>query len=278
MSRNFLLIYTGREGSSGIVNLLSQHPNVVVPLFEGLDPYNEDVSKEGFDVVRELDSIFDTGMFSGTPAKPGEIAYKSIDDVDPNQVSVGFKWRFWGNRDQVADVLKKHNVIVFFLFRRDFLELVSSIHLTQQLNSEQGNPVANWHPQFEFRTADKTKKDELRKKLESTTVRVAPKGFCVTMLRRSKEARRLRMFADFLNSRGVETSTLHYEEFQKDNLGFINTVLAQIDQPPLADAHSSFQKPTQKPAHERLTGLSLWKRTGVLPLFQSIYRSAVAKR
>lgn len=278
MARNFLIIYTAREGSSGIVNLLSQHPNVVVPVFEGLDPYSMAQTSPDAHIVPELDKVFSSGAFDGPRARSGEITYRTLGEVPAGKASIGFKWRFWGDRQRVAEVLRRHNVKVFFLFRRDFIELVSSIHLTEQLNKARESPVTHWHPQFEYLSADTKEREKLTQKLETAKVTIDTQKFLRAVLRRSKQARRLRGIARYLDSQGIETETIHYEDFQADNLGFVNGLLDRIGQPPLSDARSNFQKPTRKPAKERLVGLRMWNRLGILPVFRRIYEGAALSR
>jgi hypothetical protein len=39
MGKSFVVFYTAREGSSAIIDGLSHHPDISVPVFEDLDQY-----------------------------------------------------------------------------------------------------------------------------------------------------------------------------------------------------------------------------------------------
>lgn len=273
MAKNFLIVYTARDGSSALINLLSKHPNVVVPLFEGMDPYA--LPKPLGDAAPELERIFTTGEFDGIQPNPGEIDMRRLEDTPEGEASIGFKWRFWGDNEKVCQELKSHDVKVFFLFRRDFTELVSSIHLSEQLNVKKGGEFQNWHPQFEYLAADKTERKAMKKELEETRVRINPLKFLRIIARRIVVARRQRHIAKHLAAHGVETEVIFYEDFKDDNRGFVNDMLRDIGQSELPSGESDFQKPTSVPAKDRLLGLNFWEKTGVLPLCTKFYRSFV---
>lgn len=273
MKQNFLVLYTARDGSSALINLLSKHRNVVVPLFEGMDTYAAHF--ESRNVPSELEKIFQTGVFSGEKAKPGEIFEKEISGIPADELSIGFKWRPWGDMDEVAEILKKNNVKVYCLFRRDFAELVASIHLTERMNAKNKGDYKDWHPQFEFLHGGASERAEITKKLESAQLRVSPISLLKIMAIRTKQAARFARVARTLRKQGVEVSTIFYEDFSADNLQFVNGILSEIGQPSLEEAQSSFQKPTRIPAKDRLVGFNSWLTGLAVSAFQRVYMSFV---
>lgn len=271
MSKNFLIIYTARDGSTAIVNLLSKHEKVIVPLMEGLDPHNFPDGQSDDAYLASLDQIYSEGKYKGPQPEPGDLEMRDFSVVPKSEASVGFKWRFAGDKMRTAEVLLRHKVIVYFLHRRDFEELVSSIHFTDRLNEEKQKNGGMWHPQFEFKRGTAAERSEIKSLLEAERPTIKPLGFLRVMAARARRAWRLKRMADLFSKAGIDVRTIYYEDFSKDNLGFTNKILKEVGLRPMVDKKSAYSKPTSLPAKERLRGLTFWRKSGVLPLVTAFY-------
>ena len=87
-ARNFVLIYSGRCGSSPIINILARQPGLCVPVFENLD--HRFIGPERAACIPEiLDEVFRTGALAG--ARLPEHLPRFPAGETPR--SIGFKWR-----------------------------------------------------------------------------------------------------------------------------------------------------------------------------------------
>jgi hypothetical protein len=87
---NFVIIYSSREGSSAIIESLSQSDDVSVPLFEEFDGYWVKKFYGGKDIVSEMGKVFQTGRFD----LDHDYSRRSIPTIGadkPDARSVGFK-------------------------------------------------------------------------------------------------------------------------------------------------------------------------------------------
>ena len=102
MSKNFILLYNGREGSSAIISALNSQSGVYVPLFEELDDYIFLESHKVSDYPDVLNEVFTNGHFRGQRHHKGYLQKPRPEKVK----ALGFKWRAAGNPQAVAKVLK----------------------------------------------------------------------------------------------------------------------------------------------------------------------------
>ena len=222
MGRNFLIIYTSREGSSAIVQALSCQSDIVVPLFEELDLYWIERFYGSVDICKELDDVYSKRRFQ-RKHDYARGAYLE-ENPDPDHAgSVGFKWRPHGPWDSVLGVLQKHNVVILDLLRRDLLEVTSSLYISRISKSTGFDSVIS-HAQFKLATMNKEDADQYRQKIENLKTPMRPLHFFSLMTWRVWRALRNRIFCWRARSRGLKTNTIYYEDFLQDPDGFIRQI------------------------------------------------------
>lgn len=255
--RNFVIIYSGRTGSSPIVNILARQPGICVPVFENLDA--RFIGRErAAEVPAILDGVFATGRLE--EATLPEHLPRFPEDETP--LSVGFKWRPWGgNWDGVWEVFRRHRVTLFVLSRRDFVELTSSLYITAHGNALQSEINISKHPQFGLALKEREAKERAEiERLQTMTFPVRPELLRRGMQHQARALARLLELARLAHGAGVPVRTLHYEDFVADNAGFIRGMLDEIGYVPERplDLTSSFEKVMKVPARSRLRALDRW--------------------
>ena len=229
MPHNFLILYDSREGSSAIVQKLSKIDGIAVPVFEELDAYWIRKFQPRDDIVQELDRVFterryrhdtDYGLRNSIVVHP-----------DPDRAeSVGFKWRPHGNPVAVRDVLRKHDVMVFALFRRDLIEITSSYYLTKTLHKSHGSLTGRMHHlQFKLAKMGDEERRQAKKIIDGTEVPLNLPLFFLYMGHRVWKVFRTRLFLIWLRWNGLRTDVVHYEDFRDDSDRFMNDFLDRID-------------------------------------------------
>ena len=141
--RNFVIIYSGRTGSSPVVNILARQPGICVPVFENLDRRFICAGRTG-KLPGILDRVLATGALEGAELPPHLPRFPAGE----TPASVGFKWRPFGNWAKICEVFLRHRVTLFVLTRRDLVELASSLYITSHGNALQSEVRIDKHPQF----------------------------------------------------------------------------------------------------------------------------------
>lgn len=256
-SRNFVIIYSGRTGSSPIINILARQPGICVPVFENLD--RRFIGKDQVQAIPGvLDRVFATGRLEGADL-PRHLPRFPEGEVP---ASVGFKWRPFGNWAKTCEVFLQHRVTLFVLTRRDFAELASSLYITSHGNALQSEVKIERHPQFGLAIGERAAVERADiERLQSMTFPVRPRLLYRVMRHQADMRERLLDLAADAHRRGVRVRPILYEDFTADNAGFIRGMLREIGLPAGAvNTTSSFEKVMKVPATSRLEHLApmLW--------------------
>ena len=255
--RNFVIIYSGRTGSSPIVNILARQPGVRVPVFENLD--HRFVGPErARDIAPILDAVFATGRLEG--AELPEHLPRFPEDATPE--STGFKWRPYGDWPRVCEVFRRHDVMLFVLSRRDVVELASSLYITSVGNSLQDEVAISKHPQFGLALEGRAATERAAiEKLQTLRLPVRPRPLYRIMRQQARVRGELAERAAEAHRAGVPVRSIYYEDFVADNAGFIRGLLGELGWPAGAatlDTTTSFEKVMKVPAKSRLRHLGAW--------------------
>jgi hypothetical protein len=254
-ARNFVLIYSGRTGSSPIVNILARQPGLCVPVFEDLD--HRFIGAERAARIPEiLDAVFRTGALAGA-ALPEHLPRFPAGETPR---SIGFKWRPYGDWEKVCAVFRRHDVVLFVLGRRDFVELAASLYITSHGNKLQDEVAIPQHPQFGLAIAARAEVERgAIERLQHMRFPVRPRLLYRVMRQQANAGADLLALARDAARRGVPVRALAYEDFVADNAGFIRAMLGEIGWTAAAvDTTSAFEKVMKVPAKTRLEGLGRW--------------------
>ena len=227
MGRNFLIIYTSREGSSAIVQALSCQSEIVVPLFEELDHYWVERFYGSVDIAEELDAVYTTGKFQ-RQHDYARSSYLEENAEAGHASSVGFKWRPHGPWDSILDVLQKHDVVIMDLLRRDLVEVTSSLYISR-ISKSISSEDAIGHAQFKLATMNQEDADQYRRDIENLQTPMRPFHFFSLMTWRVWRALRNRVFCWRARRRGLKTNTIYYEDFLQDPDKFIRQITDIVD-------------------------------------------------
>ncbi len=228
---NFLFLFSGREGSSPIIDWLDSHPDVVVPFFEAMDWYNEDI--RAYEPIHRLaDLLYRHGDFDTAKAAFASPAVCRRETHEDRRI--GFKWRVWGDPEAVADVLARHRVKVFHLFRENLLQMAVSYYFSDvvipRLEREQGVDLGGGG-HFQFALAEKAEQErvrylDLRSRIE----------FCVPpaelqVIIDGIVAAKVGVYEDYcrpMAARGMEVYSVRYEDFVEDQSRFFRRVCDEL--------------------------------------------------
>lgn len=254
MARNFVIIYSGRTGSSPIVNILARQPGLCVPVFENLD--HRFIGRERApEIAAILDGVFATGRLEGAELP---VHMPRFPEGEVPQ-AIGFKWRPYGDWARVCEVFRRHDVMLFVLSRRDFVEVASSLYITTHGNRLQNEVEIPGHPQFGIAKGVAESRDSIAK-MQAMTFPVRPRLLYRIMRQQVRARADLVTLAREAHDAGVPVRALAYEDFTADNQGFIKALLAEIGMPAPAalDLTSDFEKVMKVPAKSRLARLPAW--------------------
>ncbi len=271
---NFVIVYTAREGSSAIIDQLSLCQGVSVPLFEELDKFWVERFYGGrLHIPTELDTIYSRNDFPHEDDwgfKNFVSGKKRGESVD----SVGFKWRPHGSPASVVSTLKAHNVACFFLYRRDFDELIASLTISNYDQAQKGGPA---HGQFDFAKMSDEERAQEAKKISSRTIPLPSKIFWSTAIKRVVHALRLRLMRSYAAMRGLKVQVVYYEDFLAAPRPFIQHLLEQVG---LDDAEArlpvvegTMKKATRTPATDRVEGFGAASRNPLFRCLRAVYRA-----
>jgi hypothetical protein len=210
-ANNFLVSYGGRVGSTALIDSLKLLPNFLVPVFEEYDAWYIDKHNlhDEFDEHNIADAVDEVYTSHKSPG-----------------VSVGFKWRIWGDIAAAEAVLHKHNVVVFNMVRSDGFEFFSSLYLSDVVHGEFNAP--------QFLLKDATSDEERRQIL----FRYRMQTHCVNLPQfrslfeegTERERERLSILKRFHRS-GLEVVTIFYEDFAYKRFRFLNAFLRRLGHP-----------------------------------------------
>jgi len=275
MTRNFIIQYLGREGSSAIISALSAQNGVNVPLFEELDGYQFLEKHRLADYPHTLDEIFTSGRYNEAQDLDKYLQKKAN---DAKIETTGFKWRVNGDISDIAKVLSRHNVRVFTLHRRDFLSIVCSFYIHTYGNELQSAFEVPRHPQFKkahepINGANPDQRDMLSQQhfpLNKKLFLAAAKQAVNNRKAQAGMSRRLTRL-------GLATKTIFYEDFDANPEEFITGILADIGLN-IRGAYSpfcGFNKVHKTPLTERIDGLEKITKSFRFRYFKKEYAAAI---
>ncbi|MBO9436760.1 hypothetical protein J7394_21335 [Ruegeria sp. R13_0] len=277
MAKNFIILFTAREGSTAIVDALSRHPDISVPILEELDKFWIKHFYDDIDVVREIDSIFSCNDF-----RLGDDwafrNYVSDNKRGKDVASIGFKWRPHGKIAQVARMMQKRNVVLFVLFRSDFDELCASLYVGQTLAA---GDDGSQHTQFRFARMSDEEKTAFREELEGQVVYARFRPIFYIMVRRVLRALQLRLIAGKLCRSGIHVRALYYEDFLQSPDRFFAKIchelqIASVGAESLIKGQK-MQKTTRIPATKRISGFSRIQKNPLSKLMRLTYTWTISR-
>ena len=255
MPSNFVINYSGREGSSAVINSLGWQRDVCVPLLEDLDLRNYRRKHPAFMLYKKLAEVFESGVYK--EADPN-YAHPAAQHFASGRMSVGFKWRVFGNIEKIARVFAQHNVVVFQLSRRDFLSLVCSDYTHTYARKIQSKMAIDPHPQFQLRKLSEAERNDYSEQISELDFRLKKSWF----LKSAKEIARIkaeqRANLQVFAAAGVKVRSVYYENFDMDKEAFIKSMMAELglDTTAAFNPNCTFYKVHKRPITERIEGLS----------------------
>jgi len=273
LQKNFIILYNGREGSSAIVSALSAQKGVNVPLFEHLDKYNFELTNTPKDYPQALDDVFSTGVYSGPNKNSHEMKPQ---DPGERVLTTGFKWRIAGDIRDVAKIMRKHNVTVFLLLRRDFLSMTCSSYVHKYGNKLQSDIEIPPHPQFSGGSDAREAAHKLEQMNQQAFKLVKPfflKSAFNVKATRNRQVGKARQLA----RAGVPVRLVYYEDFDGQQEAFITNFLGQIgvDITKTYNPYCGFNKVHKTPVSERIKGIDRMADTWLFKYFKREYEDAV---
>lgn len=237
--KNFLVAFIGHEGSSPLLKSLQGHSRIRVPIFEELDarklhPKFADHGIQPINVVAEmLDHVYSGYTVDEaveTIASGAKVALRDIDDL------IGFKWRVFGSADKITPILRRHNVTIFHIYRRNILERICSfyfsnncVRLVPEL-TDFGFSESTRHPQFQFAKLSKRDREKVTNLLRNVTftmpLDVAQSE--ITLFLKKKQ----RLDADYMTAfenGGLDVFHLFYEDFVERKDELLGSILRSLD-------------------------------------------------
>lgn len=224
MPRSFVILYTGREGSSAIIKAFADRQDIIVPVMEDFDPYACADLVEG-DVPAILNHMLGTARFS--KGADHQVTRPPAGTL-PRPPAVGFKWRIWGDATRIAEVFREHGVVVFELLRHDIVNLALSLYLTNfVLPLEQlcrfPEIIHDPNPQFRTRWLERAAQEEVIKFIRSREFAVDLHKFIKLMEGYAAGRQHIRTkYVDVFRAAGLEVHTSFYEDFLTNPTMFLS--------------------------------------------------------
>jgi hypothetical protein len=275
MRNNFVILYTSREGSTAIIDALSKHRDVSVPIFEEMDGYwAEKINFKGRP-SDELGYIFANNDFrlKGQDAFRKYVCDKRGSDVK----SVGLKWRYWGKFSDTVRIFIRHNVRVYILYRRDPLELCASYYFSRMFSRRHNTEAV--HNQFIYSQMNEQEKAAYRGQLEESIVDLEPMHFLALLGWRILRAGRNRMLGVRFKWSGIPVRHIYYEDFLEDPRAFLEAMLADLalDNTNVDDLLKApkVRKVSRVSAQDRIEGFDRFRRNPLVQLLCFTYRGVV---
>jgi hypothetical protein len=209
--RNFMVSYAGRVGSTALLDSLKMLPNFIIPIFEEYDAWYVEKHKlyEKFNEENIADIIDEMYTKHESPG-----------------VSVGFKWRIWGDVDKVATILAKHETVVFNMVRSDAFEFFSSLYLSDVVHGE--------FNASQFLLKDAATEEERQQILFRYRMQTHPVDLAKfrSLFEEGMERERERLVqVQRLRAAGIEIVTIFYEDFAYKRFRFLNAFLRRLGHP-----------------------------------------------
>ncbi len=254
MGSNFVILYNGREGSSAIINSLSGQPCITVPLMEELDSYIYSEKFKARDLPDTLDTIFSTGKYAPADMVDTHLQRSTSKSDAP---SVGFKWRLFGDLNKIAEVFVKHNVTVYSLFRKNFIDITCSAYVHAYGNKLQSDVDMMSFPQFKALEASPDERDAYFKSLSEQHFKLVRHLFLHAAYRQIKTRTQQKQKLVQLHRAGVKMKSIYYEDFDRAPEAFIQNMVQEIcgAQQGEFNPDCDFKKVHARPLAERVTGL-----------------------
>lgn len=214
-----------------MIDWLDSHPDVVVPFFEGLDWYNEDI--QSYEPIERLaDLVYRLGDFDA--AKESFDLPTAGSGVTPKDKSIGFKWRVWGDPEAIAAVAARRRVKVFHLFRENLLEMAVSYYFSDivipRWEKEHGIDLGGGG-HFQFVLAEKHEIEQARYLEIRSRIRfhVFPDAFMqiISDIIAAKISAYDNYCAAFARH-GVPVFSVRYEDFVEDQDRFFRRICAEL--------------------------------------------------
>lgn len=214
MKRNLIVAYAARVGSSALIDTLSHTPGFSVPIFEELDWYS--IEKRGLGKEQ-------------TPENIHRVVGYMLEDQSKlfPENSIAFKWRLFGDPEKLAEVMRRHQIVLLNMTRSELLELVSSRYLSDVVHRDFNAA------QFAYRDAADQREDILTR-YRLTMVSVDLNVFfslCDSIVQ--VELERMAFLAE-LQRLGVTVYTALYEDFAYKRFRFMNKLLLLLGHPTLS--------------------------------------------
>ena len=233
MRSDFVILYYGREGSSPIIDGLSRHPDIYVPVFEHLDDYcyptlpaleNRPVDT----VLKALFSRSQTGWLTSV-----------IEGFSPHRFrtakSIGLKWRPWGDLQQVSRVFGSNNVTLYILLRKHEWQRRMSIYFTNNVLSGQlgfeKDAAGNVHPQFAMKEFSDEKYEKYIQTMGRLNFDLDPEHLADMIFDSIHLKQQLLSQVRQLAESGTNVVVVYYEDFVYRKREFFEQWLSRISLP-----------------------------------------------
>lgn len=224
MKKAMVIAYTGREGSSAIVSSLKRHPAINVPVFEHMDYRNaRNYGADAHNVSVGVKKLINGAQFSEDIFSEK----KGSERRERNDAVVAFKWRMWGDNENLVGQLRSEDVIFINLLRKDFLNLGLSNYLTRRVN----NKVGHQHPQFEIRNMSEKEREKEIEEFRSAGFEVDPNLLLEDMQKYLTSKLKLQGRLSFLFRKGFPVYNAYYEDFLESKRCFMEKLLGHASLP-----------------------------------------------
>lgn len=213
---NFIIFFSGREGSSPIITQLASHPDIRVPIFEHFDRATAKQSWPDTHPADLIDYAFRTGH------KPSQ------DETPPtSEQSVGFKWRAWGQIDKLHPVIAHHKPVLFHLFRRNLLDYAASRYMSDHIvpelpEAKEMGFTGFGHSQFKFKDLSGDQQQRLREAMNKVHFSI-PVDFATDRIQKVVDAKAQveKNYLIRLENNGAKVHHICYEDYLSDPKVFL---------------------------------------------------------
>lgn len=207
--KDFIIFFRGQEGSSAIISYLQKINHINIIGFEPFDCHHMKKKLIGDDLKKIFNMIFDKSITQNNNQQIKNIYKKytniAINDIDKTK-SIGFKMRPREINNYI-DVIKKNNVVIFVLIRRDISRHAISMCSTNRLQFDLITKKINKNP-----------KQIIDLKMLATNIDI-----CKNVLKHKK------ILIKSLKKQGINVCPLYYEDFCKDKFTFFKYILNKLD-------------------------------------------------
>ncbi len=275
MAKNFIIFYSGREGSSAIISTLSAQPEINVPLFEDLEQWVLGEEYSSSRVAELLNEMWSTGYSPVSQAKLDRLFAK--DDAGRSAAqSIGLKLRPPPDLTQLIEVMKRNDVQPFVLIRSDLAESVASEYLSRMAT------FAGDHAMYpQFAKIEQSEEIWQRYKSDWNQRRATASALRIRSLlhSRARVVRKHVKIARQLNKRGFQPYVIRYSDYVTDATSLIVRIKASLDivsagAPSVA---SKFERVNEVPARDRVAGLDRAMKHPICLLSRMQFAAALRK-